>query len=63
MAATEQDREKARDAIAAGFRECKQTNYFGHNARQRCDCDLGAVDGCKARIEAIAQAIAAARRG
>lgn len=59
--ATDQDREIAKDAMVAGWNECKQTNYFGMGARQKCDCDLGAIDGCKARVEAIARAIAAAR--
>lgn len=56
----EKERQAARDAMVAGFNACKQTNHFGLNARQKCDCDLGAIDGCKARVEAIALAIAAA---
>ena len=44
----------AKDAMVEGWNGC--TNYFG-----KCDCDLGAIDGCKARVEAIAAAIAKAR--
>ena len=51
----------AKDAMVEGWNGCKQTNYFGINARARCDCDLGTIDGCKARVEAIAAAIAKAR--
>jgi hypothetical protein len=58
---TEKDRDVARDAMVSGFNDCQQTNYFGRNARAKCDCDLGAIDGCKARVEAIAKALADAR--
>lgn len=59
---TDNDRQLAKDAMVEGFRECQQTNYFGMNARQKCDCDIGAIDGCKARIEAIAKSIAGVRK-
>lgn len=59
---TDTDRQMARDAMVEGWNECKQVNYFGLNARQKCDCDLGAIDGCKARVEAVAKAIATARK-
>lgn len=58
----ERDLQDARDAMVAGWNACKQTNYFGMNARQKCDCDPGAIDGCKARVEVIAKVIAAARK-
>jgi hypothetical protein len=61
MKPTEADRQVAKDAMVAGWNACQQTNYFGRNARQKCDCDLGAIDGCKARVEAIANALAAIR--
>lgn len=61
MIVTEQDRDAARDAMVAGFNDCQQTNYFGRNARAKCDCDFGAIDGCKARVEAIANILADAR--
>lgn len=61
MDTTEADRQLARDAMVAGWNACKQTNYFGMNARQKCDCDLGTIDGCRAKVEAVARAIAAAR--
>ncbi len=54
------DRELAREAIVKGWNSCKLTNNF--NIGPQCDCDCGAIDGCKAKVEAIAQAIAFARR-
>lgn len=61
MSVTERDRQNARDAMVAGWNACKQTNYFGMNARQKCDCDQGAIDGCRARVEELAKVIAANR--
>jgi hypothetical protein len=54
------DEQAARDAMVAGWNACKYTNSIGKLGKL-CDCDLGAVDGCKARVEAIAAAIAKAR--
>jgi len=55
---TEKHRELAREAMNKGFNDCKLTYYFGGTAREQCDCDHGATDGCKARVEAIAVALA-----
>lgn len=58
---TETDRQMARDAMCEGWNNCKITNYIGQIGKP-CDCDPGAIDGCKARREAIAKAIATARK-
>lgn len=56
---TDQDRKLARDAMVEGSQHCKQINVIG----SLCDCNLGVIDGCKARVEVIALAIALARAG
>lgn len=45
--------------MLAGHCACKITQFFalGNNINDRCDCDLGAIDGCKARREAIVTAL------
>ena len=57
---TEQDYERARQAIHEAWDNCKMVNYMrvGHP----CGCDQGLVAGCKAKVEAIAKAIAEARK-
>ena len=57
---TEKHRELARQAMDKGFNDCKLTNYFGRETRELCDCDQGSTGGCKARVEAIAAALALA---
>lgn len=61
LVVTDTDRELAREAMVEGWNNCKQTNNFQRGAPP-CDCSLGAIDGCKARVEAVARVIAAARR-
>lgn len=58
---TDDDREQARYSMVVGWNNCKETNRIGHVGKL-CDCDLRTVDGCKARIEAIAREIAIARK-
>ena len=58
MIVTEEDRHKARNAMDVGYNACHRGWGRG---RAACDCDLGATDGCKARVEAIAEAIATER--
>ena len=58
---TDDDREWARDVMVTAWNNCKLTGTIGQVGR-KCDCDLGAIDGCKARVEEIAKAIATARR-
>lgn len=55
------DRQAERNAIVAGFNGCRRMQHVRTGAGEDCDCDCGAIDGCKARVEAIAWAIAAAR--
>lgn len=57
---TETDREMAREALAIGWDNCKSCPE--RDDKIACDCDLGAVDGCVAKVEAIAEAIARARK-
>lgn len=56
-AVTDEDRRLARDAIVAGWSTCNRL----HTGDRKCDCDMGAIDDCTAKIEAIAKAIAEAR--
>lgn len=58
---TEEDRQMARDALVQGWHNCRATATIENGKHCDCDCDLGAIDGCKARIEEIAKAIATAR--
>jgi hypothetical protein len=63
LVVTEDDRIAAREAIIEAWNNCKQTNSIGNRQpRSLCDCDLGAIDGCKAKIESVARAIAFARK-
>ena len=65
---TESDRDLARDAIFNGFANCKMAVKGAGPLKDindivyLCDCDHGAVAGCKARVEATALAIASARK-
>lgn len=59
MNVTDCHRIAAKIAIAKGFYDCKRTNCPVQD-KSPCDCDAGAIDGCKAEIEAIAEAIAQA---
>lgn len=63
MLVTESDREMAREALFEGYQKCgaNVANCMELTVRQ-CDCDLGAIAGCKARVEALATAIATARK-
>lgn len=56
---TDFEREMARDALVKGYHDCGSRWNRGPRA---CDCDDSRIDGCKARVEAIAKAIAAARK-
>lgn len=58
---TDDDRAAARAALVDGWHNCKYTNYIGQHGKP-CDCDHGAIDGCKAKLEGVAKAIAFARR-
>lgn len=66
---TDADRAEARAAMIIGRRGCRALypSLCSDGASrpvgpsQICKCDLGAVDGCVARVEAIAAAIARAR--
>ncbi len=55
---TDQDIELAREALVEGYGNCPRVDWQAKN----CDCDPGAIDGCKAKVEAIAKTIAAVRR-
>lgn len=61
LVVTDDDRTAARRAIVEGWDNCKARPdiNFGHRV---CDCDLGAVDGCKIKVESVARAIAFARK-
>jgi len=62
MGICERDRHEAREAMVDGFNTCKLTNTIGQNRQSDwCGCDHGAIDGCRACVEAIAEAIARAR--
>ncbi len=56
-AITDADRLAAADAIVSGWNKCKGREL----GPGTCKCDLGRIDGCVTRVEAIAQAIALAR--
>lgn len=56
------DFKEASDAMLAGQSKCHLTRAFSHREEVSCSCDYGAIDGCKARLTAIAEAIAAARQ-
>lgn len=60
IAITEEDRKLARIAMLQGHDTCPFTQYLKTGKRAECDCP-NVVDGCKARIEAIAGMIARAR--
>jgi hypothetical protein len=50
---TEAHREVARRAMIKGYHDCGG----GFQRVRSCDCDDSRIDGCKARVEAIAAAI------
>lgn len=54
---TEADREAARAAMVRGYHDCGG----GWQKVRSCDCDDRRIDGCKARVEAIAVVLAASR--
>lgn len=58
---TPEDIQAARDAMVAGHDACKMIGHFCRDEDVHCNCDLGKIDGCKARVEAIAAAIAKSR--
>lgn len=59
---TDTDRQMAQDAMVAGYEACQLNPHgFGYKEK-RCACDLGSIVGCRARVEAIAAAIATARK-
>lgn len=57
---TDDDREMARDALVLGWNACPRSS--GNWREPNCTCDLGAISGCKERVEKIAYAIAFARQ-
>ncbi len=60
---TDFERAMAREAMVEGFNACtRYKRFMGGDAGPDCDCEPGTIDGCKIRVEAIAKAIAAARR-
>lgn len=59
---TERDYEQAREALHEAWNNCKMVNSITSRVGHPCDCDHSLVAGCKAKVEAIARAIAAARR-
>lgn len=56
---TNDDRELASLAMVKGYHDCALKWQSGPGAT--CDCDGYRIDGCKARVEAIAEAISKAR--
>lgn len=56
MTITEEHREAARRAMVRGYHDCGG----GWQRVRSCDCDASRIDGCRARVEAIAAAIAQA---
>ena len=58
---TDSDREVARGALIEGHHHCKATNYVPNGVKP-CDCDFGAIAGCKERLESVARATAFARK-
>ncbi len=59
---TETDVEMARDAMVAGWNNCARVRRLMDGKTPDCDCRQERIDGCKARVEKIAYAIAFARR-
>lgn len=57
---TETDRQTARDAIVEGYNACEARS--DGERRRGCDCDLGAIAGCRSMVNRIALAIATARK-
>jgi hypothetical protein len=51
----------ARTALVDGFNACPRASH-NFADMSNCDCDPGRIDGCSAKVEAIAKVIAAARR-
>lgn len=52
---TESDRELARRAMIKGYHDCGARWQAGPG--RSCDCDDSRIDGCKARVDAIAASI------
>jgi hypothetical protein len=50
----------ARDALVEAWDNCKARPE--RDEKIGCDCELGTIDGCKAKVEAVARAIALARK-
>lgn len=61
LVVTEMDRALASEAMIDGHCNCQMTKFRMDPLVEKCDCDFGAIDGCKARLEAIAKVIAGAR--
>lgn len=61
LVVTDADREVARGALIEGYHHCKATNYVPNGVKP-CDCDFGAIAGCKERLESVARAIAFTRK-
>lgn len=55
---TQSHREAAAKAMVRGYHDCEARWQRGPG--RTCDCDDSRIDGCKARIEAIANEIASA---
>lgn len=58
---TESDMAEAKEAIVRGWQTCENHPEQGPEPRT-CNCDLGAIDGCKALVSRVALAIATARK-
>lgn len=59
---SDEDRKAASDAMVAGWNACPRNPYRGPLVGPMCLCELNTIDGCQARVEAIATAIAQARQ-
>lgn len=59
---TETDRAMATEAMIDGHEKCPRSAHDLAGPFEDCGCHLGRIDGCKTRREAIAQAIAKARK-
>ena len=57
---SDQDRSLARVALIQGHDNCplSDSDFVQTGRGHECGCDLNAIDGCKARVEAIAFMIA-----
>jgi hypothetical protein len=62
---TDTDRQMANDALVAGARSCPRVGSILHgrsNPEPPCDCGEGILGACKSVNEAVAHAIATARK-